>query len=77
VGERYCDASAHNISNIKNFAQTSGTHFVMNVRPIYLNGFNAYWLMYMAVDSSTRIKVLTTFQQASKYGNECFQNLGF
>ncbi|XP_058187015.1 mannan endo-1,4-beta-mannosidase 4-like [Rhododendron vialii] len=50
------------------FAKTSGTHFVMNGRRLYLNGFNAYWLMNMAVDPSTRGKVTTTFQQASKEG---------
>ncbi|KAG5566408.1 hypothetical protein RHGRI_002100 [Rhododendron griersonianum] len=50
------------------FAKTSGTHFVMNGRTLYLNGFNAYWLMNMAVDPSTRGKVTTTFQQASKEG---------
>ncbi|KAL3528016.1 hypothetical protein ACH5RR_012672 [Cinchona calisaya] len=61
-------AGAHNISNSNNFVQTRGTHFVLNERPLYLNGFNSYWLMYMASDPSTRIKVPTTFQQASKYG---------
>jgi len=50
------------------FVKTSGTHFVMNGRRLYLNGFNAYWLMNMAVDPSTRVKVTTTFQQASKEG---------
>ncbi|KAH7864539.1 hypothetical protein Vadar_030726 [Vaccinium darrowii] len=50
------------------FVKTSGTHFVMNGRRLYLNGFNAYWLMNMAVDPSTRLKVTTTFQQASKEG---------
>ncbi|KAF8401189.1 hypothetical protein HHK36_012120 [Tetracentron sinense] len=50
------------------FAQTGGTRFVVNGRPLYLNGFNAYWLMYMGSDPSTRVKVTTTFQQASRYG---------
>ncbi|CAK9160855.1 unnamed protein product [Ilex paraguariensis] len=40
----------------------------MNGNPLFLNGFNAYWLMYMASDSSMRVKVTTTFKQASKYG---------
>ncbi|XP_038681023.1 mannan endo-1,4-beta-mannosidase 4-like [Tripterygium wilfordii] len=35
---------------------------------MYLNGFNAYWMMMMASDPSTRTKVSTTFQQASKAG---------
>ncbi|XP_054777552.1 mannan endo-1,4-beta-mannosidase 4-like [Prosopis cineraria] len=50
------------------FVQRSGTHFIMNGKRVYLNGFNAYWLMYMASDPSTRSKVTTTLQQASLHG---------
>lgn len=50
------------------FVRTRGTHFVLNGRPLYFNGFNAYWLMYQAADPSTRNMVPTTFEQASKYG---------
>ncbi|WCJ22572.1 Mannan endo-1 4-beta-mannosidase 4 [Euphorbia peplus] len=51
-----------------NFARTNGTHFRINDKPFYLNGFNGYWMMYMAADPSTRPKVSSAFQQASKYG---------
>ncbi|XP_017969627.1 PREDICTED: mannan endo-1,4-beta-mannosidase 4 isoform X2 [Theobroma cacao] len=50
------------------FVQTRGTNFVMNGKPFYLNGFNAYWMMMFASDPSTRIKVTDTFREASKYG---------
>lgn len=50
------------------FARTSGTRFVMNGRPFYTNGFNAYWLMYIASDPAERGKVSSAFQQASIYG---------
>ncbi|KAG6704364.1 hypothetical protein I3843_07G125900 [Carya illinoinensis] len=50
------------------FVRTEGTHFVLNGKSLYLNGFNAYWMMYMASDPSTRAKVSTAFQQASKNG---------
>ncbi|KAI3444959.1 hypothetical protein Pfo_001624 [Paulownia fortunei] len=50
------------------FVETRGSQFVMNGKPFYFNGFNAYWLMYMASDPSTRDKVTDTFGQASKYG---------
>ncbi|KAK6162904.1 hypothetical protein DH2020_002745 [Rehmannia glutinosa] len=50
------------------FVGTRGSQFVMNGRPFYFNGFNAYWLMYMASDPLTRDKVTDTFGQASKYG---------
>ncbi|KAL3845099.1 hypothetical protein ACJIZ3_002502 [Penstemon smallii] len=50
------------------FVETKGGDFVMNGRPLYFNGFNAYWLMYMASDPSTKDKVTETFKQASEYG---------
>ncbi|KAM1274722.1 hypothetical protein ACFX2I_024562 [Malus domestica] len=40
----------------------------MNGKPFYINGFNAYWMMYMASDPSTRAKVTCALQQGSKYG---------
>ncbi|CAN4123184.1 unnamed protein product [Withania somnifera] len=54
-------------SSNPSFVYTDGTHFALQGKPFYMNGFNAYWLMYMASDPSTRIKVTTVFQQASKY----------
>ncbi|KAI4301623.1 hypothetical protein L6164_034883 [Bauhinia variegata] len=50
------------------FVQRHGTSFILNGKPHFLNGFNAYWLMYMASDPSTRPKVTATFQQASHHG---------
>lgn len=55
-------------SNLPSFARVNGCHFVMNGKRLYLNGFNAYWMMFLAADPSTRVKVTSTFQQASKYG---------
>ncbi|KAM0956370.1 hypothetical protein ACFX13_025256 [Malus domestica] len=52
------------------FARTQGTRSVMNRKPFYINGFNAYWMMYMASDPSTRAKVTSALQQASKYGTD-------
>ncbi|KAK4421951.1 putative mannan endo-1,4-beta-mannosidase 9 [Sesamum alatum] len=50
------------------FVGTRRNQFVVNGRPFYFNGFNSYWLMYMASDPSTRVKVSDTFAQAAKYG---------
>ncbi|KAK3404229.1 hypothetical protein EUGRSUZ_K00548, partial [Eucalyptus grandis] len=50
------------------FVGTNGIHFVANGKPLYLNGFNAYWMMYMASDPSTRDKVASVFQEAAKNG---------
>ncbi|TQD92856.1 hypothetical protein C1H46_021526 [Malus baccata] len=49
----------------------------MNGKPFYRNGFNAYWMMYMASDPSTRDKVTSAFQQASKYGMNVARTWGF
>ncbi|KAI8001998.1 Mannan endo-1,4-beta-mannosidase 7 [Camellia lanceoleosa] len=35
---------------------------------INANGFNAYWLMYLATDPTQRDKVSSVFQQASNHG---------
>ncbi|KAK1403842.1 Mannan endo-1,4-beta-mannosidase [Heracleum sosnowskyi] len=50
------------------FVKTSPTRFVLNGKPFYFNGFNSYWLMYMASDPSTKEKVSSTFRQASVHG---------
>jgi hypothetical protein len=46
----------------------NGNQFTVNGRPFYVNGFNTYWLMILAVDSSTRQKVSDVFQQAASVG---------
>ncbi|WJX13454.1 mannan endo-1,4-beta-mannosidase [Trifolium repens] len=50
------------------FVQRNGTHFILNGKQHYVNGFNAYWLMMLASDPSTKFKVTSTFQQASQHG---------
>jgi len=59
------------------FVRTRGAHFVKHGRRLYFNGFNAYWLMYMASDDSTKDKVTTTFQQASKLGMNAARTWAF
>ncbi|KAG8372598.1 hypothetical protein BUALT_Bualt12G0083100 [Buddleja alternifolia] len=60
----YSDARAARDS----FVKTKGSRFMINGRSLYFNGFNAYWLMYMASDPLTQDKVTDTFKEASKYG---------
>lgn len=50
------------------FIRTSGVHFLLNGYPYYANGFNAYWLMYVASDPSQRYKVSSAFREASGHG---------
>ncbi|CAH9087069.1 unnamed protein product [Cuscuta epithymum] len=50
------------------FIRTEGIHFLLNGSPFYANGFNAYWLMYMASDPSQAHKVSEAFREASSHG---------
>ncbi|KDP44593.1 hypothetical protein JCGZ_22175 [Jatropha curcas] len=50
------------------FIRTRGTHFFLNGNPYYANGFNAYWLMYIASDPSQRYKVSSAFHEAASHG---------
>lgn len=50
------------------FIKTRGVQFVLNGSPYYANGFNAYWLMYVATDPSQRNKVSSAFQEAKGHG---------
>ncbi|XP_077220578.1 glycosyl hydrolase superfamily protein [Tasmannia lanceolata] len=50
------------------FIRTKGLHFILNGSPYFANGFNAYWLMYIASDPSQRSKVSSAFQEASSHG---------
>ncbi|KAG7994152.1 hypothetical protein I3843_01G041900 [Carya illinoinensis] len=50
------------------FIRTRGIHFLLNGNPYYANGFNAYWLMYVASDPSQRPKVSAAFREASSHG---------
>eukprot|EP01018_Ginkgo_biloba_P008514 Gb_04261 [translate_table: standard] len=50
------------------FVQTRGTHFMANGSPLYVNGFNSYWLMYVATDPAQRYKVTSVFEQAAAHG---------
>ncbi|XP_057976497.1 mannan endo-1,4-beta-mannosidase 7 [Malania oleifera] len=50
------------------FIRTRGVNFVLNGSPFYANGFNAYWLMYVASDPSQRSKVSSAFREATSHG---------
>ena len=50
------------------FVRVRGTRFLLNGTPYYANGFNAYWLMYMASDPTQRHLVSNAFHEASSHG---------
>lgn len=50
------------------FAMANGTRFTLGGRPFYSNGFNAYWLMYMASDPADRSKATAALEEAARLG---------
>ncbi|RCV08502.1 hypothetical protein SETIT_1G331700v2 [Setaria italica] len=50
------------------FARANGTRFTLGGRPFYSNGFNAYWLMYMASDPADRSKAAAALEEAARLG---------
>lgn len=49
------------------FVRTSGLRFVLDGKPFFANGFNAYWLMLLGSDPSQRSRVTAAFQGASAH----------
>ncbi|KAI9118190.1 hypothetical protein K1719_010522 [Acacia pycnantha] len=50
------------------FVKARGVQLMLNGSPFYANGFNAYWLMYVASDPSQRNRVSSAFQEAEGHG---------
>ncbi|KAK6919572.1 Glycoside hydrolase, family 5 [Dillenia turbinata] len=50
------------------FVQRNGTQFYVDGRPVYINGWNSYWLMDHAVDEYTRPRVRAMLQAGAKMG---------
>jgi len=50
------------------FVKTEDTHFSVNGNPLFVNGFNSYWLMTVATDPTQRNKVTSAFEQAAAHG---------
>nr|XP_043609588.1 putative mannan endo-1,4-beta-mannosidase 9 [Erigeron canadensis] len=59
------------------FVETMEHHFMVDGKPMYFNGFNAYWLMCVAADPSTKTKVPDAFKQASKLGMNVVRTWAF
>ncbi|KAK7397046.1 hypothetical protein VNO78_18213 [Psophocarpus tetragonolobus] len=62
------NVDSENVDENGGFVERRGTNFVVNKRSFYFNGFNAYWLMYMASEASTRGKVTEVMEEAKKHG---------
>lgn len=59
------EANGRRVGN--DFIRVRGTRFLLNGSPYYANGFNAYWLMYMASNPSQRHFVSNVFHEASSH----------
>ena len=55
---------------IKNmgFVGRNGTHFVLDNRPFYVNGWNSYWLMDQAVKESGMKRVRAVLRAGAEMG---------
>ncbi|KAE9586752.1 hypothetical protein Lal_00004602 [Lupinus albus] len=67
VGTVTLDRGIH-VEADEGFVKAKGVQLMLNGSPYYANGFNAYWLMYIASDTSQRNKVTSTFQEAANHG---------
>ncbi|XP_010522867.1 PREDICTED: mannan endo-1,4-beta-mannosidase 1 isoform X3 [Tarenaya hassleriana] len=59
------------------FVGRNGTHFVVRGERMYLNGFNAYWMMNAAADTASRTTVTAALRQASAVGMNVARTWGF
>ncbi|GAA0155367.1 hypothetical protein Leryth_005976 [Lithospermum erythrorhizon] len=50
------------------FVERNGTQFFVDGRVFYINGWNSYWLMYHAVEESSRPRIKPILQGAAKMG---------
>ncbi|EFH61078.1 hypothetical protein ARALYDRAFT_478424 [Arabidopsis lyrata subsp. lyrata] len=59
------------------FVSRNGVQFILNGKPFYANGFNAYWLAYEATDPATRFMITNVFQNATSHGLTIARTWGF
>ncbi|KAK8655277.1 hypothetical protein V6N13_107865 [Hibiscus sabdariffa] len=50
------------------FVERNGTQFFLDGKPLYVNGWNSYWLMGHSVEENTRPKVSAMLQAGAKMG---------
>ena len=50
------------------FAERNGTQFFLDGKPLYVNGWNSYWLMAHSVDENSRPRVSAMLQASAKMG---------
>lgn len=76
ITQSYNDLRAEAASS-DGFVSRKGVQFILNGKPFYANGFNAYWLTYEATDPATRFKITYALQNATSHGLTVARTWGF
>ncbi|ESQ48947.1 hypothetical protein EUTSA_v10020842mg [Eutrema salsugineum] len=76
TAQSYSDLGVESASSDA-FVSRKGLQFILNGKPFYANGFNAYWLTYEATDPATRFKVTFALQNATIHGLTIARTWGF
>ncbi|EFJ23690.1 hypothetical protein SELMODRAFT_232427 [Selaginella moellendorffii] len=63
-GDRFCGQGGDQVS----YVRARGSEFVLDDRPLFINGFNAYWVTYYSFELVTRPHVSSLFRDASALG---------
>ncbi|MBA0782830.1 hypothetical protein Gotri_000654, partial [Gossypium trilobum] len=50
------------------FVERNGSHFILDGKPLYVNGWNSYWLMAHSMDENSRGRVSVMLQAGAKMG---------
>lgn len=62
------DHESIQIQSHRAFVGRDGKNFVLDGHPLYVNGWNSYWLMSQAVEESTRSRVTNIFKHGAALG---------
>lgn len=76
IAQNYSDLGVEAASS-DGFVSRKGVQFILNGKPFYADGFNAYWLAYEATDPTTRFKITNAFQNATSHGMTIARTWGF